>query len=141
MPAPTMRETPLPAPIAFSSVNLLGWSTSFCPIGEQVLEPGSLSLEADRDLDNVPLSACFNELPFIDPGSELANEIALLKEVSLLFGVSADERSVSSYEVFTDDDASEEGRSLELTCERDCTEETGVSEPELDSVAASFEAL
>lgn len=63
MPAPMIRETPLLAPMADSRVILLGSKSLALLAGEQDRERGFLSREVDRDLDNVPLRACFKELP------------------------------------------------------------------------------
>ena len=61
--APTMRDIPFEAPMAFSRVILLGLNSFFCPIGDEDRDPGFLSLERDRDRDKVPRRASFNDDP------------------------------------------------------------------------------
>jgi hypothetical protein len=60
-----MRDIPFPAPIAESSVILLGSNSFFCPLGEEERESGFLSLDLDRDRDRdiVSRKACFSDDP------------------------------------------------------------------------------
>lgn len=58
-----MRDIPLPAPMAESSVILLGSNSFFCPRGDEERDPGFLSLELDRDRDIVPRKACLSDVP------------------------------------------------------------------------------
>ena len=77
-----MRDIPFPAPIAESSVILLGSNSFFCPLGDEEREPGFLSLELDRDRDReiVSRNACLNDVP-------RGNEVVV---VVLVAGVSAE---------------------------------------------------
>jgi len=102
-PAPTIREIPFPARVAFSIVNLVGSNSSVClrrwPNGEPLRDPGRRSFELDRDkeprsleedlepdLHSVPLRACFSEFPRADVVLDTGVSVA---------GVSAEERPVS----------------------------------------------
>lgn len=75
-----MRDIPFPAPMAESSVILLGSNSFFCPLGDEEREPGFLSLELDRDREIVPRNACLNDVP-------RGNEVVV---VVLVAGVSAE---------------------------------------------------
>lgn len=99
-----MRWAPLAAPTALSRVRLLGSKTGTSRCREPLREPGRRSVEferpsvpwlrlldVDRDLDNVPLNACFRE----------PSEVVLVKGVSLL-QVSLEDLSVPSFDVLMD---------------------------------------
>lgn len=60
-----MRDIPFPAPIAESSVILLGSNSFFCPLGDEERDPGILSLDLDRDRDRdmVSRKACLSDVP------------------------------------------------------------------------------
>lgn len=80
MPAATIRETPLPARVAFSSVNLAG-SNSGGLLRVGVLQrlnregdDGTLSLELDRDLGYAPLRASLSDRPLTLPSDEMLDK-------------------------------------------------------------------
>ena len=100
MPAPTIREIPLPARAAFSNVSLLG-SNSEDPgrVGVQGLlerEGDPPSLEVDLDFVCTFLRASLSDRPRDVPIDEMLD-----KGVCGLVG-SSNDRSVLSYEVFID---------------------------------------
>jgi len=77
-PAPMIRDTDLDAPTADSRL-MLAVSESFLkPTGDELREPARLSLDPERDLDKVPLKACFKDPP------RRAEVVALIIEVSFV---------------------------------------------------------
>jgi hypothetical protein len=103
MPAATIREIPLPARVAFSSVNLLGSnSVGESRVGvlhrfEREGDVAPLSLEVDRDLGSAPLRAALSDRPRDAPIEEVLDN-----GVTGLIGSLVD-LVVLSYEDFVDD--------------------------------------
>lgn len=94
MPAPTIRDIPLPAPTTFSTVSFRGsnsggvrWMETRRE-SERLFEPDrdNPSLEPDLylDLESVPLSASLSDLPRCGPVDEvLVSGVSILARVSL----------------------------------------------------------